>query len=118
MADNPAGDLLARWRDGDQSAAHDLFQRYASRLNGLARSRLSSRLASRVDAEDIVQSVYRSFFARACEGQYELARGGDIWRLLVAITLHKLSDEVRRNTAGKRAVDHEQGFGGEDSLQG
>ncbi len=54
--------LLIRWREGDQAAADALFRRYAERLIGLVRLRLSEKLARRVDPEDIVQSVYRSFF--------------------------------------------------------
>jgi hypothetical protein len=58
---------------------------YANRLIALARSRLSSKLAGRIDPEDVVQSVYRSFFAEARAGRYHLDRGGDLWRLLVAM---------------------------------
>ena len=108
--------LLARWRAGDQQAATELFGRYASRLTALARSRLSDRLTRRIDPEDVVQSVYRTFFAEARAGRYELARGGDLWRLLVTITLHKLYDQARRDAAGKRAGARQCNFGSEDSL--
>jgi len=95
-----------------------MFHRYAQRLIGLARSRLSDKLAHRLDPEDVVQSAYRSFFAGARVGQYDLQRGGDLWRLLVGITLHKLRDQVKRHSADKRAVAAESTFGGEDSLHG
>ena len=75
--------LVHRWRGGDQKAAEELFRRYANRLIGLARSRLSRKLARRVDPEDVVQSVYRSFFHDVRDGRYDLQRGGDLWRLLV-----------------------------------
>ncbi len=42
----------------------ELFQRYAQRLMAFARTRLPSDVSSRVDEEDIVQSVFRSFFRR------------------------------------------------------
>jgi len=116
MTDDQSGDLMARWRTGDQQAAAELFQRYAGRLMALARSRLSAKLAQRVDAEDVVQSAYRSFFADVQDGRFDLQRGGDLWRLLVAITLHKLNDQVKRNTSVKRSVEHEHRFGSEDSL--
>jgi RNA polymerase sigma-70 factor (ECF subfamily) len=110
--------LLIRWRQGDQQAAAELFGRYARRLTALARSRLSNRLAQRLDAEDVVQSVYRSFFAGARQGRYELQRGGDLWRVLVAITLHKLYHQVQVHSTDKRAIDRQQNFGSEDSLLG
>src|SRR5262245_39684709 len=99
-----ASDLVQRWRGGDQAAAAELFRRYADRLIALARSRMSQRLAQRVDPEDVVQSAYRSFFANTREGRYALDRGGDLWQLLVTITLHKLQHQVRRNNRQKRAV--------------
>ncbi|MGE3804870.1 MAG: RNA polymerase sigma factor, partial [Gemmataceae bacterium] len=108
--------LLARWREGDQRAAAELFSRHASRLIALARQRLHGKLARRVDPEDVVHSVYRSFFVRAKEGRFDLERGGDLWRLLVAMTFHKVCREVERHSAAKRAIKKEQAFGSEDSL--
>jgi len=116
--DDPSIQLLARWQAGDQDAAAQMFHRYAQRLIGLARSRLSDRLNRRLDPEDVVQSAYRSFFAGARAGRYDLQHGGDLWRLLVRITLHKLHDQVKRHSADKRAVAAESTFGGEDSLHG
>jgi RNA polymerase sigma-70 factor (ECF subfamily) len=100
--------LIARWRDGDQQAAAELFQRYALRLIGLVRQNLSSRLAARLDPEDVIQSVYNSFFTGARDGRYILEHIGDLWRLLVAIALHKLHGQVQHHSAGKRAVAAEQ----------
>lgn len=110
--------LMRRWQAGDQQAASELFGRYAERLIALARSRLSAQLARRVDPEDVVQSAYRSFFAGAREGQYDIRRGGDLWSLLVAMTLYKLKDQVKHHTAGKRSIHAEESFGSEDSLLG
>jgi RNA polymerase sigma factor (sigma-70 family) len=111
MENNPADDfsirLLAQWREGDPQAAGQLFQRYAERLTALARSRLSARMGRRFDPEDVVQSVYCSFFKAASEGRFDLQRGGDLWRLLVAITLNKLHLRMRRNQSGKRAIAKE-----------
>jgi RNA polymerase sigma-70 factor (ECF subfamily) len=118
MADEAPGDLVARWRSGDQDAANELFQRYASRLIGLARSRISAKLAPRIDPEDVVQSAYRSFFLDTRDGRFDVQNGGDLWQLLVTITLHKLQRQVQRLTAQKRAVSREQTFGSEDSLHG
>jgi RNA polymerase sigma-70 factor (ECF subfamily) len=116
MEGEKSGNLVAKWRAGDQRAADELFRRYADRLVTLARSKLPARLFRRVDAEDVVQSVYRSFFAGARDGQYDPRQGGDLWRLLVAITLHKLYQQVRRNTAGKRDVQREHGFAASTDL--
>src|SRR5437764_13076621 len=99
-----SADLMTRWRAGDEGAAATLFHRYAERLLALARGRLSGRLARHVDAEDVLQSAYRSFFSGARDGRFVLHRSGDLWRLLVAITLHKLQRQVERHTTAKRAL--------------
>jgi RNA polymerase sigma factor (sigma-70 family) len=118
MTDNESANLVLRWRGGDQQAAAELVRRFTVRLLALARSQLSDKLARRVDPEDVVQSAYRSFFTGARADRYEVQRAGDLWQLLAAITIHKLHHQVARHTAGKRAVDREQGFGGEDSRRG
>ncbi|MBY0524336.1 MAG: sigma-70 family RNA polymerase sigma factor [Gemmataceae bacterium] len=102
----------------DQKLAEELFRRYSDRLIALARTRLSDKVNARIDPEDVVQSAYRSFFAGARNGRYALEVGGDVWLLLVAITVHKLQDQVRKHTAGKRSVNREQNFSSEDSLLG
>jgi RNA polymerase sigma factor (sigma-70 family) len=118
MAADDAGDLMAQWREGDQQAAAALFERYSSHLIELVRRRLSNRLNQRFDPEDVVQSAYRSFFDHARAGQYGAQRGDDLWRLLVAITLHKMHDQIKRHSRARRSVQREQGFGSEDSLLG
>ena len=77
----------------------------------LARRRLSQRLASRVDPEDIVQSAFRSFFARAREGRFVFAEQDDVCKLLVRITLHKTLRQVAFHKAAKRdpSAETEQG---------
>ncbi len=109
--DDRSANLVARWRGGDERAAAELFDRYTEQLLALARTRLSPKLAPRLDPEDVVQSAYRSFFVRAQkgaeEGGYVLQRRGDLWRLLAAITLHKLQGQVERHTAGKRSIRRE-----------
>jgi RNA polymerase sigma-70 factor (ECF subfamily) len=109
MSDADSAELLTRWRAGDQRAAELLFQRYVERLLAVARTRLPERLGRRLDPEDVVQSAFRSFFVGARDGRYLLQRSGDLWRLLVAITLHKLKHQVEHHTAAKRAVGREAG---------
>jgi RNA polymerase sigma factor (sigma-70 family) len=99
--------LLERYCDGDDAAADAIFARYFLRLTSLARSRLSRRLSRRTDPEDIVLSVYRSFFIDARAGRYALSRGGDLWRLLASMTKHKLLRHARHHTADCRSVDRE-----------
>lgn len=100
--------LFEKYREDDSLAADALFERYVDRLTALVRKRMSAKLAQRLDAEDVVQSAYRSFFTKAKQGRYELKRGGDLWRLLAAITLNKLGKQIERHLAGKRTIQNEQ----------
>ncbi len=111
MSQEPSAEILERYCNGDQQAAEQLFARYVSRLTLLARSRLAPRIATRTDASDVVLSAYRSFFVGAKEGRFSLQRSGDLWRLLVEITMRKVYRAVRTHTVAKRSVASEQPLG-------
>ena len=111
-------DLVARCRNGDQSAAKHLFNRYVERLLMLARRRISQRLASRVDAEDIVQSVFRTFFHRLQNDRFQFEDQDDLFKLLVRITVHKTLRQIAFHKAAKRdpAQEAHQGDNGQELL--
>ena len=101
-------ELLQLYQLGQSDAATAIFDRYVARLIALARSRIGPKLKRRVDAEDIVQSAYCSFFVHAKDAEYQLAKSGDLWRLLASITLNKLHRQIERQTAAKRSIDREE----------
>lgn len=107
--------LVARFQNGDDQAAGKLFRRHVEQLVRLTQSRISTRLVRRIDAEDVVQSVYGDFFEGAKKGNYILERSGDLWRLLVGITMNKLRKQFEFHAADKRDYQREQNFGGDDS---
>ena len=96
--------LLARVREGSQDAATTLYDRYAQRLMALAKARCAEDLAARVDAEDIVQSVFGSFFRGAAQGMYDAPSGEEIWGLLLVIALNKIRAKGAHHRAAKRDV--------------
>jgi RNA polymerase sigma factor (sigma-70 family) len=95
--------LLERYRQGDEEAAAKLYYRYAGRLRALARSQCPADLAARLDADDIVQTAFSSFFRRVAAGEYR-SPGEDVWKLLVLITLHKARSLGGYHRARKRDV--------------
>jgi RNA polymerase sigma-70 factor, ECF subfamily len=114
MAEPPADRALVDlWRAGDEAAARKLFDTYAERLVNVARRRLSQRLAARVDPEDIVQSVFRTFFLRARKGQFSIHDQDDLCKLLMRITVHKTLRQVAFHKAGKRNLELEMNQGPE-----
>jgi RNA polymerase sigma-70 factor (ECF subfamily) len=100
----PDQELLDRYRQGDRDAATALYFRYAHRLEALSREKCSHDLASRLDADDIVQSVFRSFFRVARNGLYRVPAGADLWRLLLVIALNKIRAQGAYHRAAKRDV--------------
>ncbi len=113
-ADEDSVDLVNRCREGDQDAEAILFARYARRLVALAQSRLSKKFSRRLDPEDVVQSVFKSFFVRVGDGQFEFSESGDLWSLLARITTNKLNRKIEHHTAAKRQVDKEQAANKDD----
>ena len=99
------------WSTGDEDAARKLFDRYAEQLVLLARKRISQRLASRIDAEDIVQSVFRTFFHRAKQGQFHLEDPEDVVKLLARITVHKTFRQIAFHKRAKRDATAEAPHG-------
>jgi RNA polymerase sigma-70 factor (ECF subfamily) len=96
--------LLRRFRGGQPDAATELYLRYAERLRKLAAGQCAPDLAPRVDPDDIVQSVFRTFFRRAAGGQYDVPEGEDLWKLFMIIALHKIRSAATFHRAAKRDV--------------
>jgi RNA polymerase sigma-70 factor (ECF subfamily) len=113
----PTVDWLARIRDGDADAAEEVFARYAQRLTLLAEQHLSRKLAGRLDGEDVVQSVFRTFFRRSSAGEFRIDSSAQIWKLLVHITVRKAQALGRRETAQRRDVTAEVGGGDANLLE-
>ena len=55
--------LMVRLRAGDPDAASVIFHGFVRRLIGLARTKLDAALQNKVDAEDVAQSVFKSFLS-------------------------------------------------------
>ncbi len=99
-------DVVGRLQRGDAAAGAEVFHRFARRLIGLARGRLGG-LAPKVDPEDVMQSVFKSFFRRQAEEPFDLAGWDGLWALLVVITVRKCGAQKRRFHAAARDVRRE-----------
>jgi RNA polymerase sigma-70 factor (ECF subfamily) len=95
-------DLVRRYRLGDEAAAAILYQRYAPRLLAVARTRCGRSFASRFDPEDVAQAAFRDLFARLRRETAETV--GDLWGLLLVLTLNKIRTFVEHHSAAKRSV--------------
>lgn len=85
----------------------DAVSRFTGRLLALAKSRMPAKLNARIDPEDVVQSVFRSFFQRNQSGQFVFEETSDVWRLLAAITYRKVQQTIRFHQRQQRDVTRE-----------
>jgi RNA polymerase sigma-70 factor (ECF subfamily) len=111
-------DLVAALREGSESAAREVFDRYCEQLMRLARRRIGHRMTSRVDPEDIIQSAFRTFFTRVRNDEFTFDGADDLFKLLVRLTVNKALRQIAHHRAAKRDPSKEllQGSGDHDML--
>lgn len=95
--------LLRKCEDGDQDAAEALYRVYMTPLLSLARARLPAGRMRIDDEEDVALSAMNSFLMGVQRGRFaELSSRDNLWRLLLTITLRKISARRRHDHAAKR----------------
>ncbi len=112
-------ELLGRLRSGDQSAATEILERYEAQVRLVVRRCLPRVLRSRFDSQDIMQSVWRSFFQRISgepvEDQHGIAESGvdatlefkessQLFAFLSRMARNKVIDQYRRETTQKTDI--------------
>lgn len=110
--------LTERLRAHDDDAAVRLVHRFTTRLVALARTRLEPLLRLQVDPEDVVQSVYKSFFKRLQAGDCEFDNWDDLWSYLALVTVRKCWDRRHYHRAARRDIAREQPFFATDGHRG
>jgi RNA polymerase sigma-70 factor (ECF subfamily) len=100
-------EVEGKLRDGDQEAAARVFRVFATKLIGLARTKLDIRIRRKEDPDDVVQSVFRSFFTRHRDGEYDLATWNSLWSLLTVITVRKCQSRAKHYGMKRRDVKRE-----------
>jgi RNA polymerase sigma-70 factor (ECF subfamily) len=105
-SDDTFPNLLARVRQGDDEAAAIVFRRFVDQLAAHANRHLSPAVRRRTDAEDVVQSVYRTFFRRVRHGEFQLDHWGSLWGLLTRITVRKCAHAGRGKNRPREAQFH------------
>lgn len=117
-------ELLARLKNGDESAAGEILERYESQVRLVVRRCLPRVLRSRFDSQDIMQSVWRSFFQRLRGEPVEDDHGltdpppgdpslvfGDssqLFAFLSRMAKNKVIDQYRRETAQKTDIHRDR----------
>jgi RNA polymerase sigma-70 factor, ECF subfamily len=96
----------ARFSDND-SLAERLDHMFRERLCRLVEREMNARYRCREDAEDVVQSVFRTFFCQAASGKFEFHHQGALWNLLRKLARHKILKHIRYQQAQSRDPRHE-----------
>lgn len=99
--------IISGLRDGDPEVCGKFWQEHGTALEAIAGQHLSKKLQRRVGPDDIVQSVFRTFFRRMAIGQFQVADADALWRLMCAITLTKTRRKLRDHLRQKRGLNRE-----------
>jgi RNA polymerase sigma-70 factor, ECF subfamily len=106
---------LAQILSGKPGFESEVVERYTHALVALARRHLPQRVRGRLDPEDVVQSVYYSFFRRLNDGRFKFDDSHDVWRLLAAMTFHKTQNAIKHHQQQRRDVRRDYTLDGRDT---
>jgi DNA-directed RNA polymerase specialized sigma24 family protein len=98
---------VSHWIDlvkaGDSVAANRIWQHYFDRLVRSVRARLYGQNRAVSDEEDIVLSVFDSFYNAAQNGRFpDLSDRDDLWQLLLRMAARKVVDKHRHDRRQRR----------------
>jgi RNA polymerase sigma-70 factor (ECF subfamily) len=100
LAPATTADLLVGLREGNTEAWHALATAYRQRLRDMANSALSSEVAGRADASDIVQQTLSE--ANQSIAAFQGASLPELFAWLAAILRHNVDDAVRQHVIAER----------------
>jgi RNA polymerase sigma-70 factor (ECF subfamily) len=106
MSDSLA-EFLSRLQKCDDAAAQELFGRFTHQLIALALRHIAAGLRHKVDPEDVVQSVYKSFFFRYGAGNLGVVNWNSLWGLLSLIAVPKCAERAAYHRAECRDIARE-----------
>ncbi len=90
-------------KDGNSVAAIRIWEHYFDRLVRSVRQRMIGQNRAVSDEEDIVLSVFDSFYAAAEKGRFpDMSDRDDLWRLLLRMSARKVIDKHRHDARQRR----------------
>jgi RNA polymerase sigma factor (sigma-70 family) len=88
--------LLARIRNGDETASAELVQRYERPVLRAVRARLSNRMRRVLDSMDVMQSVNRSLLLGLRSQKFQFVQPAQLIALAVLLVQRKVARHWRR----------------------
>ncbi|MFM8890543.1 MAG: RNA polymerase sigma factor [Planctomycetia bacterium] len=99
--------ILVLLEQGDSSAADELFSRFAAQLCRLVHAKLGWRYRRKFDAEDVAQSIFKSFLGLQARKELSFENWDALWGLLSLIAIRKCGHRVEYLRAACRDVARE-----------
>ena len=95
-----------------EEAARQIWLRFAERLAAVVRRRLDPRILRHAGEDDVLQSLFASFFDAAPGPDGPPRDRDELWRLLVHFTMCKVANTADYHRAGRRDVRRERPLDG------
>jgi RNA polymerase sigma-70 factor (ECF subfamily) len=99
-------------------AARQIWLRFAERLETLVRRRLDPRVLRRTGPDDVVQSLFASYFAAGPGPDGPPRDRAELWRRLVRFAMCKVASTAKQHRAQRRDVRREQPLEGPNPSAG
>jgi RNA polymerase sigma factor (sigma-70 family) len=106
--DDSLARLVEGLRRGDEKTWEDFRRLHGPELLRLVEGNIADALHPRIAAEDVVQSVLRTFLRRLQDMQFHFDTRTDLGRLLCTIALRKTAREWRRFARDKKSLQQKQ----------
>jgi len=103
-SDAPVTAWLNQLAAGDSDAARQLFEHFCTRLQSIAKQRLSPRIRRCYNEEDAALSAFQSLFSGVNKKRFEFRDRNSFWGLLLAISERKITNRIRYEFRDKRDV--------------
>lgn len=104
--------LVARWREGSEEAARELYEQLAPYILHVVRRRMDKKLRNRFDSHDFTQAVWGSFFTSP-PAEAVIPDRAALLHYLSAMARHKVLSAAR-----KRVLHRNPDIEREHSLDG
>jgi RNA polymerase sigma factor (sigma-70 family) len=109
---------IGELKNGDETAAQRLWERYVDRLICMAQRKLGAAPRRMSDEEDVAIVAFESFCRGTLEGRFpRLDDRNDLWQVLVMLTQRKATDQVRKSLTRRRTEVGESHLAGPDDSQ-
>jgi len=100
--------ILQQLREGDATAAEELFSRFSGQLCRVVQSKLGWRYGRKFDPEDVAQSVFKSFLGMQARQDLTFANWDALWGLLSLIAVRKCGHRIDYLRAACRDITRER----------